>query len=96
VLTQPTVAIRVRDAPSPRGITINVTTAPNEINFGEIAGDAEVIAGLMLSNSGTRPLHFSFSRMDTKFAALVTLPGVMCPGLKVPIQVKIKRRQPRG
>jgi hypothetical protein len=95
MLTQPTVPIRVRDSPSPRGIPISVTTAPDEVNFGEIAGDTEVITGLVLGNSGTRPLHFSFSRLDTKFVTIVTLPGVVYPGLKVPIQVKIQRCQPQ-
>jgi hypothetical protein len=94
-LTAPTVPMLTCDPMSPRREVRGVLTTPDCIDFGDIVGDAPETRGIVLANTGTTPVHFGFSQIENKAVRIVTIPGVVFPGLKMTITVQIEKTEPQ-
>jgi hypothetical protein len=69
-----------------------VTADP--IKFGQVEVGQKKICVLPLLNSGRNPIHFSVSRLSNPALRVLSLPGVVYPGLKTLFRVEILAKQP--
>jgi hypothetical protein len=95
MLTEPTVPMRTMDYPSPRSNAVGMSLVPEQFSFGTITGDQPITASLVLANTGDRPLHYAFSQINNPRVRLLSIPGVVFPGLKVHIQVGVDAAPPQ-
>jgi hypothetical protein len=94
-LTAPTVPMLAHDPVSPRGEVRGLVASPRLFDFGNISGDIPETRGIVLINTGTTPLRFAFSHIDHQAVKLLTVPGVIFPGLKVRVRVQINSAPPQ-
>jgi hypothetical protein len=47
------------------------------------------VASLVVTNVGTKPLHFCAAQPPLKTVKVLTIPGVLLPGLKMTLKVAI-------
>ena len=91
-ITQPTVPMKYRDYmededPRPKIARIK----PEGFNFGNVKVNKEKKLTITLSNVGTRPIHYAFTEIPSKYLKVVTIPGVVFPGLKITITVQLSK-----
>lgn len=91
-ITQPTVPMKYRDYmededPRPKIARIK----PEIIDFGKVKVGSEKKMSITLSNVGNRPIHYAFTEIPSEYLKVVTIPGVVFPGLKITITVKLSK-----
>jgi hypothetical protein len=66
-----------------------VKAEPDIINFGSVPKDTPMTASITVTNVGTKPFHFSASQTGDDRLKVLTLPGVVFPGLKMTLKVRL-------
>jgi hypothetical protein len=59
------------------------------INFGTVAERSHSTASMVVKNVGTKPLHFSVIQPKVPCMKVLTMPGVVYPGLKMTLKVAL-------
>lgn len=70
-----------------RPVTVKAT--PNAINFGQIKINTSASAQLVITNTGKVPLHYSVTQTSEPNIKVLTIPGVVFPGLKMTLKVAL-------
>jgi hypothetical protein len=79
----PTVGSSARNRPT------TVKAEPDLIKFDPVKPNAPMTASITVTNIGIRPFHFSASQTGDKRLRVLTLPGVVFPGLKMTLKVRL-------
>ncbi|OHT14906.1 hypothetical protein TRFO_14701 [Tritrichomonas foetus] len=74
---------------APRTKQASIKLNPEIINFGQVKVNTSSIAQITLTNTGATPLHFSTTQPNNKLFKVLTIPGVVYPGLKVSVKVSL-------
>jgi hypothetical protein len=74
---------------SDRNRPATVKAEPDLINFGSVPPNTPMTASITVTNIGPRPFHFSASQTDDARLKVLTLPGVVFPGLKMTLKVRL-------
>jgi len=77
----------------PRPVTVKAT--PDIINFGSVAANTHATASLVVTNTGRKPLHFAVSQTGNKLLKVLTIPGVVFPGLGMTLKVSLEPAEPQ-
>jgi hypothetical protein len=94
-LTAPAVPVMTRDPMSARGVARGISALPEDFDFGEIDTGVPETRGIVLMNTGTRPIHFAFAQIVDPSVRLLSIPSVVYPGLKATIRVQIECGTPQ-
>ncbi|KAK8884303.1 hypothetical protein M9Y10_043411 [Tritrichomonas musculus] len=70
-----------------RPVTVKAT--PNAINFGKVKAMTSASAQLVITNVGKVPLHYSVTQTSEPNIRVLTIPGVVFPGLKMTLKVAL-------
>jgi hypothetical protein len=68
---------------------MTVKADPDLINFGNVAPGSHCVASLVVTNVGTKPLHFCATQPALECVKVLTLPGVLYPGMRMTLKVAI-------
>jgi hypothetical protein len=66
-----------------------VKATPELINFGTVKAHTAAAASLIVTNTGTKPWHFSVTQAGNPLLKVLTIPGVVFPGLKMTLKVAL-------
>jgi hypothetical protein len=83
----------IRSAPSstaiakPRAATVRADR--DMINFGTVVERSHSTASMVVMNVGTKPLHFSVTQPKVPCVKVLTVPGIVYPGLKMTLKVAL-------
>ncbi|OHT06887.1 hypothetical protein TRFO_24990 [Tritrichomonas foetus] len=90
-ITEPTVPMKYRDLPENDSRPKVVKATPEFFDFGDVNVGEERTASITISNIGTRPVHYACSKIPNENFTVLTIPGVVFPGLKVTVKVKLNK-----
>ena len=86
--TSPGRTIRAVPVTKTRPMTVKAT--PDIINFGTVKANTPATASLVITNTGKKPLHFAATQPGNKALKVLTIPGVVFPGLKMTLKVALE------
>lgn len=91
-ITQPTVPMKYRDYDEEDDTKPKVVRiSPQAANFGNVKVGKEKDIKIILTNAGTRPIHYAFTEIQSEYLKVMTIPGVVFPGLKIIIQIHLSK-----
>ncbi|OHT02228.1 hypothetical protein TRFO_30745 [Tritrichomonas foetus] len=61
----------------------------NTIRFGKVFVGEKKIGEIVIKNTGMRPLRFNFSQIPNKSVRVLTIPGMITPGLTITVKVEL-------
>ena len=67
----------------------SATLSRNIIRFGEIHVGEKKVAQIMIKNTGIKPLRYNFSQIPTKNLRILTVPGMITPGLSLAVKIEL-------
>jgi hypothetical protein len=73
--------------PSGKSRPMTVKADPDLINFGSVVVKSHCVASLVVTNVGSKPLHFCATQPNVPYVKVLTLPGVIFPGMKMTLKV---------
>lgn len=68
---------------------VTVKANPEIINFGTVKANCAKCAQIVVTNTGTKPVHYSVTQPNNQFLKVLTIPGVVYPGLKMTLKVAL-------
>ncbi|OHT14309.1 hypothetical protein TRFO_15334 [Tritrichomonas foetus] len=71
-----------------RPVTVKAT--PDVINFGKVRVNTAATAQIVVTNMGTIPLHYSVTQATNSYIKVLTIPGVVFPGLRMNLKVALQ------
>lgn len=77
--------------PRPKALAIQ----PKIINFGNIKAYCSAKASMIVTNTGTAPLHYTVTQPQNPLLKVLTHPGVVFPGLKMTLHVSLSPGEPQ-
>lgn len=78
-----------RDVNSTTERPVTVKATPNIINFGQVKANTPATAQIVVTNTGKVPLHYSATQTSNPSIQVLTIPGVVFPGLKMILKVAL-------
>ena len=72
-----------------------VKATPDIINFGKVKANTAASASIVVTNLGKKPLHFAATQPNNKHLKVLTIPGVVFPGLKMTLKVALEPVKPQ-
>ena len=81
---------------APRSRPMSVKATPDTIDFGRVKPETSSVCQMTITNTGTVPIHFSVSQTTSPYIKVLTIPGVIYPGLKVTLKVALLPSPPQN
>jgi hypothetical protein len=72
-----------------------VKATPELINFGTVKAHTAATASLVVTNTGAKPWHFSVTQTGNPLVKVLTIPGVVFPGLRMTLKVALLPCEPQ-
>ena len=72
-----------------------VRVSPELVNFGNVKAGTKVVLSVVLTNTGKYPMHYSVSQPDNGVMKILTIPGMLYPGLKVTLKIVLDPAEPQ-
>jgi hypothetical protein len=88
-MTEPIVPMMVDDVH-----VEHLRVEPERIDFGMVPKGSSAVATLRFANTGIRPIHFHFTQIPNPDIRIMTLSGVVFPGLKVAVKIVVDKKAP--
>ena len=73
----------------PNSRPVSVKATPEIINFGNVKVNTAATAQIVVTNMGSVPLHYSVTQTQNPNIKVLTIPGVVFPGLKMTLKVSL-------
>jgi hypothetical protein len=79
----------LRSAATAKSRQATVRADRDTINFGTVTERSHSTASMIITNLGAKPLHFSVTQPKVPCVKVLTVPGVVYPGLKMTVKVAL-------